>query len=86
VGQALFPAQTHVHFALAQTALPGEKPEQGKNRALKDALARQTTILLVTTTGAGPHENLIGLKAGKASKDQRAGYPKPDGFRFGTFV
>jgi hypothetical protein len=62
---AFLAAQPHVRFALAQAAFPGEKAQQGQDRALKHTLAWETTILLVTTTGAGPHENLNGLKAGK---------------------
>jgi len=65
---ALFPAQTHVRFALAHAALPRKQAEQGKERPLKHALAWQTTIFLVATIGAGPHMNLIGLKTGEASK------------------
>lgn len=60
----LLAAQPHVRLALAQAAFPWEKAQQGQDRALKHTLAGKTTILLVTTIGAGPHKNLNGLTAG----------------------
>jgi hypothetical protein len=58
---ALLSAETHIRLTLAGSALPREKAEQRQDGALKDALARKATILLMTTSGTGPHENLDGL-------------------------
>jgi hypothetical protein len=51
----LFSAQAHVNLALAQAAFPRKQTKQWQDGALKHALARQASKLLMTTTGAQPH-------------------------------
>jgi hypothetical protein len=71
VGNPLFAAQAHVYLPLTDATLPRKQAKQGKNGTLEHTFARKTAILLMTTTGTRPHENLDGLDTGGKSSESK---------------